>query len=406
MLRRVVECVANFSEGRRADVVDALVAAVAGGDSVAVLHCTADPDHNRCVITFAGSPEGVSAAAVRATAKAAELIDLRSHRGVHPRLGAADVVPFVPVTGVTLEDCAELARRTGEEIWRNTGVPVYFYEAAARVPGRLRLEDVRRGEFEGVAAAALADPSRRPDIGGPVLHRTAGAVIVGARKVLIAWNVDLATPDVSAARAIARIIRASSGGFPHVKALGLSLESRGLSQVSMNLTDYEQTPMHVVFEAIRREAAARGIGLAGTEIIGLLPRAALEAAAAHFFAFGNFRPDLVLEQRIDEALPAGLDELLDGSPPALAGAIAAGVGLRVCYSMGRDPAVFREHRRYFSGLIQRSGVPPDPERVAGLERDLRFLREECPPPHASEVETGLDFIALARSGNAGRYHRG
>lgn len=360
-----------------------------------------DPDHHRCVITFAGAPESVSAAAIRAVSKAVELIDLTRHAGVHPRLGAADVIPFVPVEGVTLQECVELAHRTGDGIWQSARVPVYFYEAAARCPERVRLEKVRRGQFEGVCDAALTDPSRRPDVGGPGLHPTAGAAIVGARKFLIAWNVNLDRPDLAAAQAIARRIRASSGGFPHVKALGLMLESRGQSQVSMNLTDHVATPMHVVFDAIRREAESLGIGIAGTEIIGLIPREPLERAAAHYMAFENFRPDIVLERRIDDRMPLGLVDLLDevadptgGSAAAAAGAMASALAMRVCRLTGQDAAAFRAHRDYFSAAMQADAAAMA-EQAGVLASDLRRLREGCPPQYASDVETATGLVAAA-----------
>lgn len=303
MRRKLIECVANFSEGRDPEVVNSIVRAVEAGAGAKVLHVTADADHNRCVVTFAGTPDAVLPAAVRAVAEAVRRVDLTRHTGVHPRLGAADVVPLVPVENVTLEDCAELAHRLGDEIWHALGVPVYFYEAAALRPERRLLESVRRGGFEGVREAlAAGDDTRRPDIGGPHLHPTAGAVIVGARKFLVAWNVNLASTDLQVARTIARSIRASSGGFPHLKALGLALESRGQVQVSMNLTDFDVTPMHVVFEAIREKAAELGVEIAGTEIIGLLPRAVLERAAASYFRFENFAPDVVLEQKVESLL--------------------------------------------------------------------------------------------------------
>lgn len=301
----IVECVPNFSEGRDPAAVDAIAKAVGQGSGVALLGRTMDPDHNRCVFTLAGDPDAVAAAAVRAVAAAVERIDLNRHRGVHPRLGAADVVPFVPVRGASLEDCVRLARRVAGEIWQTLGVPCYFYEAAALRPERVRLENVRRGGFEGVREAVRIDPSRRPDIGGPELHPTAGACIVGARRFLIAFNVDLRTGDIAVARQIAAAVRESSGGLPAVKALGLPLASRGLTQVSMNLTDIERTPLHAAFEAVRQTAAKLGVEVAGSEIVGLVPRAAVERAAAYFLGCGNFHSGAVLENRLAEALPAG-----------------------------------------------------------------------------------------------------
>jgi glutamate formiminotransferase len=226
-------------------------------------------------------------------AVAVERIDLRQHQGVHPRMGAADVVPFVPLEGATLEDCVAIARRTGEEVWKRLGVPVYFYEAAALNPDRRLLENCRRGGFE--------NPKIAPDLGGPALHPSAGACIIGARKLLIAFNINLQTGDVAVAREIARKIRTSSGGMPFVKALGLPLAGRGLAQVSMNLTDFEQTPLHVVFDAVRQEAAARGVEIVGSEIIGLVPKKALEDAAAHYLKCENFESGLVLENRLERA---------------------------------------------------------------------------------------------------------
>lgn len=264
-----------------------------------VLDRTSDRDHHRSVITFAGSREAVMEAAVRVTAKAAELIDLNEHRGVHPRLGAIDVLPFVPLGETTLEECVEMAHEAGQRIWSELGIPVYFYEAAARRRERVKLEDVRRGEFEGLRNASLSDESKRPDIGGPALHPTAGAVIVGARKVLIAYNINLRSSDLNLAKSIARRIRASSGGLPFVKALGLPLASRGLVQVAMNLTDFEETSVHEVYLQVERLAAAAGVEIEESELIGLLPRKAMEMAAAHFLKLARFDSQHVIENRIE-----------------------------------------------------------------------------------------------------------
>ena len=289
----LIECVANFSEGRDASTVRAIEDAIASSAGVMVLRAERDVDHNRSVITFAGPPDPVSEGALRGIAVAVDRIDLRRHAGVHPRMGAADVVPFVPLEGATLEDCVAIARRTGQEVWKRLGVPVYFYEAAATSPERRLLENCRRGGFE--------NPKIPPDLGGPALHPSAGACIIGARKILIAFNINLQTDDVAIARDIARTIRTSSGGMPFVKALGLPLAARGLAQVSMNLTDFEQTPLHEVFDAVQREAAARGVQIAGSEIIGLVPKKALEDAAAHYLKCENFESGLVLENRLERA---------------------------------------------------------------------------------------------------------
>ncbi len=236
--------------------------------------------------------------AVCAARAARELIDLNRHSGVHPRLGALDVLPFIPLGGASLENCIQLAHQAGERIWAELGIPVYFYEAAALAPHRVKLEDVRRGQFEGLRTEALTDPAKKPDLGGPALHPTAGAVIVGARKFLIAYNINLGTPDLGIAKAIAKRIRASSGGLPAVKALGVALPSRGLVQVSMNLTDFEQTPLHVVFLEVSRLAGEYGVQVEESELIGLMPRKALEMAAAGLLKLSSFDSDRVVENQL------------------------------------------------------------------------------------------------------------
>jgi glutamate formiminotransferase len=293
----LVECVPNFSEGRDPAVVDAIVEAIAAVPGVAVLAHERDPDHNRAVVTFLGPPEAVAEGALRGIGTAVERIDLSRHSGVHPRIGATDVVPFVPIEDITLAACAALAVRTAEEVWRRFRVPVYLYEAAARLPGRARLENIRRGGLDYLRAHISERP---PDIGGPSLHPTAGATVIGARKLLIAFNINLTTSDIGIAKAVARAIRQSSGGLPHVKALGLPIASRGCAQVSINLTDFEVTGLHEVFEAVRIEAQRHGAAIASSEIIGLVPRIALEAAAAGFLRIANYSPDRVLERRIEQ----------------------------------------------------------------------------------------------------------
>lgn len=285
----------NFSEGRDARLVDRIAAEIRGAS---LLDRTMDPDHHRSVLTFAGAPEAVSDAAFRAVAKAVELIDLTGRRGVHPRIGAADVIPFVPVRGITLAECAHLAASFGERVWRELRVPVFLYEAAARRPDRVRLENIRRGGFERLREAVLTNPERHPDIGGPGLHPTAGATVTGARKFLIAYNINLATSDVEIARRVARAVRASSGGLPCVKAMGVPLASRGLAQVSMNLTDFETTSVDQVYEAVRSEARRLGAEVAGGELIGLIPRAAVDTGSEWYRTLENFRPESILESRL------------------------------------------------------------------------------------------------------------
>jgi glutamate formiminotransferase len=294
-----IECVPNFSEGRDASRIEALEGVLARVPGTLLLHRTSDTDHNRSVMTFVARGEAVVEAAVRLAAEAARLIDLSQHRGVHPRLGALDILPFVPLGGATLEQCVALAHEAGARIWKELGIPVYFYEAAALRADRVRLENVRRGQFEGLSAAVVVDKSKRPDIGGPSLHPTAGAVIVGARKILIAYNINLKSADLNLAKSIARRIRASHGGFPAVKALGFPLASRGLVQVSINFTDFEQTPVHLVYSEVCRLAAKHGVEVEGSELIGLMPRKALEQAAAGMLKISQFDSQRVIENRIE-----------------------------------------------------------------------------------------------------------
>ena len=278
-------------------MVSGIRQAILSAADVLLLDQTMDADHNRSVFTLAGSPGDVVQAVLRAAEVAVETIDLREHRGVHPRIGALDAVPLVPLEGITSEECVALARRLGQRIWDELKVPVYYYGDAAAVEHRRRLENIRRGGFEGLLKCLPAEKERRPDVGGPGLHPAAGACAIGVRKFLIAYNIDLTTPDVSIARRIAREIRESSGGLAGVKALGLKLSSRNLSQVSMNLTDYERTPPHRVFETVRDRARELGASVAATELIGLIPKAALQGAPAGFAA--TFRADQILENRID-----------------------------------------------------------------------------------------------------------
>ncbi|MDE3194920.1 MAG: glutamate formimidoyltransferase [Acidobacteriota bacterium] len=294
----IVECVPNFSEGRDSRIVDRIADAVAATAGVGLLDRTSDPDHNRSVLTFAGSPEGVAEGAFEAVREAVASIDLTRHAGVHPRVGAADVVPFVPVEGIALAECGAIARDVGARIWRELSVPVFFYEAAALRVECARLENVRR----------LARGGLEPDI-GTGRHPTAGACVVGARKFLIAWNINLRSGDLAFARDVAREIRASNGGLPAVKALGLPLESRGEVQVSINLVDFEITPLHVVFDAVARRCGEAGVEIAGSELIGMIPAAALEASRGHDLRWLNPRPDLVIENRLRNRGPDGAGQM-------------------------------------------------------------------------------------------------
>jgi glutamate formiminotransferase len=296
---KIVECVPNFSEGRREQVVEQIVAAMANCPGMRVLDVQSDPDHNRSVVTLIGEPQPVVEAAFQGIATAAELIDMNHHRGEHPRMGATDVVPFVPIRGLTMEDCAALARQLGERVGNELQIPVYLYEAAATRPERRNLADVRRGEYEGLKAEIATNRDRAPDF-GPAALGTAGATAIGARPPLIAYNVYLNTDDVKPAQAIARAVRHSSGGLRHVKALGLVVE--GQAQVSMNLTDFHHTPIYRVMELIRAEAAHFGLAVTHSEIVGLLPAEALIDAAGFYLQLTGLSPDQVLENRLSEEL--------------------------------------------------------------------------------------------------------
>jgi glutamate formiminotransferase len=297
-MNRLIECVPNFSEGRDLAKVDAIVTAMSGVEGAWILDRTSDHDHNRSVVTLAGTPEGVTEAVIRGAGKAAELIDMTRQTGVHPRIGATDVIPFIPLEGVPVEECVVLARRVGQELWNRYRIPVYFYEAAATRPERVNLENIRKGQFEGLREDALRNPDRSPDIGEPRLHPTAGATAIGVRKLLVAYNIFLNTSDVAVARDVARAVRASGGGLAHVKAIGVEMKTRGLTQVSINLTDFEKTPVHRVFATVRREAEKRHCAVIGSEIIGLVPRKAIELSDESDLLLENFSAERILENRL------------------------------------------------------------------------------------------------------------
>jgi glutamate formiminotransferase/formiminotetrahydrofolate cyclodeaminase len=351
-MKRLVECVPNFSEGRDASKIDAIVAAMREVPGVYLLDRESDVDHNRSVVTIAGEPEPVAEAALRGVGKAAELIDLTKHSGAHPRMGATDVVPFIPVEGVAIEDCVALAKKVGREIWERHRIPVYFYEAAAQRPERANLENIRKGQFEGLLTEVLKNPDRAPDIGDARLHPTAGATVVGARKFLIAYNINLNTSDVEIAKKIGKNIRFSNGGLRYVKAMGVNLRARSLAQVSINMTDFEQTPLHRVFEMVKREAERYGVSIVGSEIVGLIPKRAIELTADFYLQLENFSPAQVFENRIEAPLSGAaptegpgklaslaqpfLDAVAEptatpggGSVAALAGALGASLGRMV-----------------------------------------------------------------------------
>ncbi|MGO9340496.1 MAG: glutamate formimidoyltransferase [Terracidiphilus sp.] len=365
----LVECVPNFSEGRDAAKVDAIVEAMKI-PGVYLLDREMDADHNRCVITLVGDREAIQEAAIRGVGKAAELIDLTRHQGAHPRMGAADVVPFIPIDGVTLQDCVAISRHAGAEINKRFGIPVYLYEAAATRPERQNLEYIRRGQFEGIRDEIATNPARLPDFGEPCVHPTAGATVVGARKALIAYNVFLSTPDVDVAKKIAKAVRFSSGGLRFVKGAGFLV--RGMAQVSMNLTDFEQTPIHRVFEFVMREAARYGVAAVSSEIVGLIPKQALEQAAEWFLQIENFDSSLILENRLASVmtgktavggLRAGVEPFIEqlaaptatpggGSAAAASGAMAAGLAGMVAI-MSRTKKAYAQHESQLSEAIAR-----------------------------------------------------
>src|SRR5215510_5556133 len=378
MSSTLVESVPNFSEGRNKAVVDAIVEAMKM-PGVYLLDREMDADHNRSVITLLGDRESIAEAVIRGVGRAADLIDLTHHQGTHPRIGATDVVPFIPIEGVTIEDCVAIARQVGAEIWKRHHIPVYLYESAATVPERQNLEDIRRGQFEGLREEVTRNPARKPDFGDPKLHPTAGATVVGARKALIAYNVFLNTSDVAVARKIAKAIRFSSGGLRYVKAAGF--EVRGLAQVSMNLTDFEQTPVARVFEFVKREAARYGVLPLSSEIVGLIPKKALEQAAEWFLQIENFDSSMILENRLAAVtggkvavggLRAGTEPFIEqlatatatpggGSAAAASGAMAAGLAGMVA-GLSRGKKAYLQYETQLSDAVA---------KLTGLREELK-----------------------------------
>jgi glutamate formiminotransferase len=357
----LIECVPNFSEGRDKAKVDSILAAMKH-EGVQLLDFEMDADHNRSVVTLVGERDPLIAAVLAGIGKATEVIDLNVQRGAHPRLGATDVVPFIPIEGATLEDCVQMARELGQKVWEQHRIPVYFYEAAAVSPERTNLENIRRGQFEVIREEMGKVESRRPDVGEPVCHPTAGAVVIGARKFLVAYNVYLQTKDVEIAKKVAKAVRYSSGGLRAVKGMGV--EVRGQAQVSMNLTDTDLTPIARVFEYVKREAARYGVGVQSSEIVGLIPKRALEDAAEWFLQVENFNTSMILENRLAAVtggksaiggLRAGVQPFLEqlaaptaapggGSASAAAGAMAAGLATMVAaMSRGKKAYAAYEH---------------------------------------------------------------
>ncbi|MGB9840215.1 glutamate formimidoyltransferase [Thermovenabulum sp.] len=298
-MKKIVECVPNISEGRRKEVIEAIVDEVRKVEGVKLLDVKSDESHNRTVITFVGEPQAVKKAAFNLTAKAAELIDMEKHKGEHPRIGATDVIPFIPVSGVTMEECVHLANELGQEIAEKLEIPVYLYEEAARTPERRSLPNIRKGEYEGLKDE-ITKPERRPDYGPARMHPTAGATVVGARQFLIAYNINLDTNDVTIAKKIANAIREAKGGYKYVRAMGVMIEERNQAQVSINMTNYTGTPLYRVFETVKSEAARYGVNVVGSEIVGLVPVDALLDVADFYLRLENFNRKQVLELNLDE----------------------------------------------------------------------------------------------------------
>jgi len=295
---QLIECVPNFSEGRRQNVIDEIVNCFKDKKGVYLLDHRSDEDHNRLVVSLVGVPGPIQDALIEAAKTAQKHIDMNTHQGAHPRIGAVDVIPFTPIKGITMEECIDLARNFGERYFKECGIPVYFYEDAAKRPERKRLEVIRKGQYEVLKEESKTNPDRMPDIGGPGLHPTAGATVIGARKFLVAFNVNLDTNDVEIAKKIASTVRASSGGFCHVKGIGLALEERGITQVSMNLVDYEKNSLYRVLETIRMEAKRWGVNVIETEVYGVIPVNAILESAAYYLQITGFDPSQVLELQL------------------------------------------------------------------------------------------------------------
>ncbi len=403
----LIECVPNFSEGRDKAKVDAIVEAMKM-DGVYLLDREMDEDHNRCVITLVGDREPLMEAVLRGVGKAQEVIDLTKHQGAHPRMGATDVVPFIPIDGVSLEDCVQMAKHVGQEIWKRYKIPVYLYEAAAQRPERTNLENIRKGQFEALLTE-ITRPERCPDFGDPVCHPTAGGTVVGARKFLVAYNVYLNTTDVEIAKKIGKAVRFSNGGLRYVKGMGVKV--KGLAQVSMNLTDTDQTPIARVFEYVKREAARYGVMPLSSEIVGLIPKKALEDAAEWFLQVENFDSSLILENRLSAVmggkaavggLRAGVEPFVEqlaaptaapggGSASAAAGAMAAGLAAMVA-GMSRGKKAYVQFEAQHSAALAKladlreklkAAIDADSDAYKGVVAAYKALKDD--PSKTPEV---------------------
>ncbi len=299
MMKKIMECVPNFSEGRDSEKIEKIIAPFRGKEGVKLLNCERDADHNRMVVTVVGEPDLLGDAVAEAVGAAVEVIDMRHHTGQHPRMGAADVIPFVPIRNVTMEDAVSLSKKVAKTVWESYGLPVFLYEASTDNPLRKNLADIRKGQFEGMSEK-IKSPGWRPDFGEAQIHPTAGVVAIGARMPLIAFNVNLDTDNIMVANAIAKAVRHISGGLRYCKAIGIALKERNITQVSMNMTDYKKTPLYRVVELIRIEAKRYGVNVVGSEIVGMTPMEALVDAAVYYMGLEDFNVDKVLEARISD----------------------------------------------------------------------------------------------------------
>jgi len=406
----IVECIANFSDARRPEVVEAIIQAISSVEGVSLLDRHSDLDHNRTVLSFVGGPESIEEAAFRAIKKAAELINLDEHQGEHPRIGATDVVPFVPIRGISMAECVQIARRLGRRVGEELHIPVYLYEEAAARPERKNLENIRRGEYEALKTEIETNPEREPDF-GPKRVGTAGATVIGARQPLIAYNVYLTTSDVNIAKQIAKAVRHSSGGLRYVKALGLLVE--GMAQVSMNLTNFRATPITRVVELIRREAARYGVSIRHSELVGLIPQEALIDAARWHLQLDQFEPEQILEYRLaavqQQSAPSAsedfLDALADGTPAPGGGSAAAYAGAAGAALAAMVARLTLGKKKYAEVEPQMTALLAEAEQLRGdlkgmIEKDAQAFRavmETFKLPRDTDEEAALRLQAIDRA---------
>lgn len=402
MTKKIVECVPNFSEGRRPEILSAIKSAICEVTDVSLLDQHTDADHNRTVFTFAGPPEAVSDAAFAAIKIAAELIDLDQHEGEHPRIGATDVVPFIPISGLSMEDCVELARKLGQRVGDELQLPVYLYEAAATSPSRKNLEDLRRGEYEGLKVSIASDPERAPDFGPKKLGK-AGATVIGARPFLIAFNVYLGTEDVNIAKKIARAVRHSSGGLRFVKALGLLVD--GQAQVSMNLTDFTRTPVSQVVELIRREAIRYGTPVHHSELVGLIPQTAIVDAAQWYLQLDDFESDQVLETRLYEARKEQSTQKSLFLEQLAAGTATPGGGSAAAYAAAMAASLVGMVGRLTIGKKKYAEVEEQMTAIIDEADQLRVALESAVKEDAEAFQAVMKAYALPKTTEKEQTHR-